>query len=66
MQLDGEAEPLGVERDRCIDVVDDVADANSGHRAASLSQRYQLAGPSWRPTHQLQLCCHYQPDTQDP
>jgi hypothetical protein len=36
MQLDGEAETLGVEGDRRIDVVDDVADADSGLRVASL------------------------------
>jgi hypothetical protein len=50
MQLDGEAETLGVERDRRIDVVDDVADADSGQFSLPGSQRstvgrHIMAGP---------------------
>jgi hypothetical protein len=36
MELDGEAEVPGVERDRGVDVVDDVADTHGGHGWRSL------------------------------
>jgi hypothetical protein len=50
MQLEGEAEPLGVEHDRRIDIVDDVADADSGHRSASLRPAINSRhGTSWPP-----------------
>jgi hypothetical protein len=35
MGVDGEAEVAGVERDRRIDVVGEVADADGGHRGAA-------------------------------
>jgi hypothetical protein len=52
VQLNGEAEPLGIERDRCIDVVDDVADADSGHRSAPCGQRSTIGtAHHGRPAH---------------
>jgi hypothetical protein len=46
MQFDAEAEPFDVEPDRRIDVVDDLADADSAHRSASL-----MAATTSRPAH---------------